>query len=69
MAIIQVLVALIILGTVYSKMMRWNLSGTLSKKQAYVPVVLGIVSTILSFGVVVGIVVLCLNLGYTKGSI
>ena len=69
MAIIQLLLALIILGSVYRKMMRWNSSGIISKKQAYIPIALGVVSTVLSAAVVIGVMMLCLNFGYTKGSI
>ena len=69
MAIIQLLLAVIILGAIYKKMMGWNTSGAISKKQAYLPVALGVVSTILAFFVVLGIALLFLRLGYTVESI
>ena len=49
MPIVQFVIALIVLGILYSRMIRRERPGTITKTQAVVPVVLGAVSTVLSF--------------------
>lgn len=49
MPIIQLVISLIILGILYSRMIRRESPDTISKPQAIVPIVLGAVSTVLSF--------------------
>ena len=55
MAIIQLILATIILVTIYKKMLKWGNADGLSKKQKYVPIGLGILSVIVSFLFVAGI--------------
>ncbi len=49
MPIVQFVIAPIVLGILYSRMIRREIPGTITKTQAVVPVVLGAVSTVLSF--------------------
>ena len=55
MAIIQLILAAIILVAIYKKMLKWGNADGLSKKQKYVPIGLGILSVIVSFLFVAGI--------------
>ena len=55
MAIIQLILAAIILVAIYKKMLKWGNADGLSKKQKYVPIGLGILSVIISFLFVAGI--------------
>ena len=55
MAIIQLILAAIILVAIYKKMLKWGNAGGLSKKQKYAPIGLGILSVIVSFLFVAGI--------------
>ena len=55
MPIIQLLLSLIVLGILYSRMIRRETPDAISKPQAVVPVVLGAVSTVLSFLLFLGI--------------
>ena len=55
MEIIQLILAAIILVTIYKKMLKWGNADGLSKKQKYVPIGLGILSVIVSFLFVAGI--------------
>ena len=49
MPFVQLLIALIVLGILYSRMIRRESPDTISKMQAIVPIILGAVSTVLSF--------------------
>ena len=55
MAIIQLILAAIILVTIYKKMLKWGNTDDLSKKQKYAPIGLGILSVVISFLFVAGI--------------
>ncbi len=55
MPIIQFVIALIVLGFLYSRMIRRESPDTIAKTQAVVPVILGAVSTVLSFLLFLGI--------------
>ena len=55
MPIIQLVISLIVLGFLYSRMIRRESPEPVSKPQAAVPVVLGAVSTVLSFLLFLGI--------------
>lgn len=55
MEIIQLILAAIILVTIYKKMLKWGNADGLSKKQKYAPIGLGILSVIISFLFVAGI--------------
>ena len=55
MPIIQLVISLIVLGFLYSRMIRRESPEPVSKAQAAVPVVLGAVSTVLSFLLFLGI--------------
>ena len=49
MAFVQLVISLIILGILYLRMIRRENPGTIAKTQAVVPIILGAVSTVLSF--------------------
>ena len=49
MPIVQLVISLIVLGFLYSRMIRRESPDTIAKTQAVVPVILGAVSTVLSF--------------------
>jgi len=49
MAVIQSVITLIVLGFFYSRMVRRESPGTITKTQAVIPVILGVVSAALSF--------------------
>ena len=55
MEIIQLILAAIILVTIYKKMLKWGNTDDLSKKQKYAPIGLGILSVVISFLFVAGI--------------
>ncbi|MBQ4424844.1 MAG: PrsW family intramembrane metalloprotease [Lachnospiraceae bacterium] len=49
MPVVQLIISLIVLGILYSRMIRRESPGPIAKTQAIVPVILGAVSTVLSF--------------------
>ena len=55
MELIQMLLAAIILGIIYKKMLKWEVGATISKKQALLPIGLGVLSTILAVAVTLAI--------------
>ncbi len=55
MPIIQLVISLIVLGILYFRMIRREVPDMISKPQAVVPIVLGVVSTVLSFLMFLGI--------------
>ena len=61
MEIIQLILAAIILVTIYKRMLKWGSAGDLSKKQKYAPIGLGILSVIISFLFVAGIALFSVN--------
>ena len=61
MAIIQLILAAIILIAIYKKMLKWGNADGLSKKQKYAPIGLGILSVIISFLFVAGIALFSVN--------
>ena len=69
MAIIQFVLALIILGLIYKRMISREISGPISKPQAAVPVVLGVVSVPVSFLLVLVLAMLLTALGYSKAEV
>ena len=69
MAIIQLVLALIILGLLYIRMIRREIPGPISKPQAAVPVVLGVVSVPVSFLLVLIFGTLLLTIGYSKNDV
>ena len=66
MAIIQLVLALIVLGIIYKRMIGREVPDQISRPQALVPVVLGVISVITSFIMVLGFGTLLLALGYSK---
>lgn len=66
MAIIQLILALIILGFIYRWMIRNEIPEPISKPQAAVPVVLGVLSVPVSFLIVLLFGTLLLKIGYSK---
>jgi RsiW-degrading membrane proteinase PrsW (M82 family) len=70
MEIIQLILAAIILVTIYKRMLKWGSAGDLSKKQKYAPIGLGILSVIISFLFVAGIALFSVKvLGFHLGEI
>ena len=65
MPIVQFVISLIILGILYSRMIRRESPDTIAKTQAVVPVILGAASTVLSFLLFLGIVYLLDKAGFT----
>ena len=65
MPIVQLVVSLIVLGILYSRMIRRESPGIITKAQAAVPVVLGAVSTGLSFLLFLGIGYLLNKAGFS----
>ena len=61
MEIIQLILAAIILVTIYKKMLKWGNADDLSKKQKYAPIGFGILSVIISFLFVAGIALFSVN--------
>ena len=57
MELLQLILAAIILVTIYKRMLKWGDAGDLSKKQKYAPIGLGILSVIVAFLFVAGIAV------------
>ena len=55
MPIVQLVISLIVLGILYSRMIRRERPDTIDKMQAAVPVILGVISTVLSFLLFLGI--------------
>ena len=55
MPVVQLVISLIVLGIIYSRMIRRESPDKIAKMQAIVPVILGVVSTILSFLLFLGI--------------
>ena len=66
MAIIQFAFSLIVLGIIYLRMIRREAPDTIAKSQAVVPVVLGLISTILSFGIFLFIGVSLQKVGFSS---
>lgn len=61
MELIQLILAVIILVTIYKKMLKWGDADGLSNKQKYAPIGLGILSVIISFLFVAGIALFSVN--------
>ena len=59
---------MVILSILYKRMIDRDQSAQISKKQAIVPVLLGIVSTYLSFGIFIGVGLLFIQSGYVAES-
>ena len=53
MELIQMLLAAIILGIIYKKMLKWEVGASIGKKQALLPIGLGVLSTILAVPVLI----------------
>lgn len=65
MELIQLLLAAIILGMVYKKMLRWEAGAGITRKQALLPIGLGVLSTILSVACTIGISYNLMRMGYS----
>lgn len=65
MAIMKLGLSLVILGILYKRMLDREHPAQISKKQALVPVLLGILSTGISFGIFLGFAVLILKSGFS----
>ena len=68
MAIIQFVLSIIILGIIYFKMQKRE-TPSISKAQAIVPVILGIVSLVVSTALAVALGFGLIKLGYNKNNI
>ncbi len=69
MAIIQLVLALIILGILYRRMIRREIPDPIMKSQAAVPVVLGAISVPVSFLLFLLLGALLLDIGYAKNEV
>ena len=69
MAIIQLVLALVILGLLYSRMIKRESPEPISKPQAAIPVVLGVVSVPVSFLIFLGLGTLLMTTGYSKNEV
>ena len=69
LALIQMILALIILGPIYRKFIKCETTNSISKKQAIVPVILGIVSVVTLFAFTIGEAVLFRLVGISKDNI
>lgn len=66
MALMQLLAALIVLGTIYKKMISREVPVQISRAQAVTPVLLGVVSLIVSFAMFLGIAALLTMVGFNS---
>lgn len=55
MMIIQLVLTAIILGIVYKRMLKWECDTSINKKQAFIPIFLGVLATILTLAFALGI--------------
>ena len=69
MAIIQLVLALVILGLLYSRMIKRESPEPISKPQAAIPVVLGVVSVPVSFLIFLALGTLLMTIGYSKNEV
>ena len=69
MTIIQLIISLVILGTLYVRMIRREVPKPIGKMQAVVPVLLGVLSILVSFLIMIGIGLLALAVGYSTCNI
>jgi hypothetical protein len=65
MMIIQLVLTSIILGIVYKKMLKWECDMSINKKQAFVPIFLGVLATMLTLVFALGIAFTFMNMGFT----
>jgi len=65
MMIIQLVLTAIILGIVYKKMLKWECDMSINKKQAFVPIFLGVLATMLTLVFALGIAFTFMNMGFT----
>lgn len=69
MMFVQLILAAVILGILYKKMLKWECGRSINKKQAFVPIFLGVLATMLTLGFALGIAITFMNMGYTVDSI
>lgn len=69
MMIIQLLLTSIILGIIYKKMLKWECDMSINKKQAFVPIFLGVLATMLTLVFALGIAFTFMNMGFTVENI
>ena len=69
MELIQLILAAIILGFIYKKMFRWGEADSISKKQAYISLGLGVLATIITFILAIVIAMSIVDLGYNLADI
>ena len=65
MAFIQFIVSLIILGFIYSKMIKREVPSPIGKAQAIAPIFGGLISLLLSFAFFLSIAIVCSKFGYS----
>lgn len=68
MAIIQTVISLVILGFLYGRMIQRETPARVTKAQAIVPIVLGVISLFLSFGFVLAIMASLKAIGFSTAS-
>ena len=62
MMIIQLLLTSIILGIVYKKMLKWECDMSINKKQAFIPIFLGVLASMLTLVFALGIAFTFMNM-------
>ena len=65
MAFVQFIVSLIILGFIYSKMIKREVPSPIGKAQAIAPIFGGLISLLLSFAFFLSIAIVCSKFGYS----
>ena len=65
MEIIQLIIASIILGILYKKMLNWGTSEKIAKKQAFILIIFGVIATFLTLFFALGIGYSISKMGYT----
>jgi RsiW-degrading membrane proteinase PrsW (M82 family) len=69
MEIIQLIIASIILGILYKKMLNWGTSEKIARKQAFILIIFGVIATFLTLFFALGIGYSISKMGYTLADI
>ena len=69
MEIIQLIIASIILGILYKKMLNWGTSEKIAKKQAFILITFGVIATFLTLFFALGIGYSISKMGYALADI
>ena len=69
MEIVQLIIASIILGILYKKMLNWGTSEKIARKQAFILIIFGVIATFLTLFFALGIGYSISKMGYTLADI